>query len=182
MWRSFVLVGTSLIACGGEHASGDRASTELEAHIERELAARAGVPVRVRCVALPPGCTAALPDRTTVRVHLRGARANIEWWLDGLLVRAEPIEAYLRDTLADLGAPQRVRCGARVQVLAPGAQIACGLERGGAARVRVRDDGSYGFALALEAGSDEIVTDADLERMSKQLEAADEPAPEGGGD
>lgn len=180
MWPRLVLVGTSLVACGGQPASRERGPTALEAEIERELGARAGVPIRVRCVALPLGCTAALPDRRTVAIRLRGTRDKIEWSLDGVLVRAAPIEQYLRDTLADLGAPQAVACGPGVQVLAADQRIACTLDGGGTAFVRVRGDGSYGFELALEPGSGSAVSDADLVHMSKQLEAADEPASEGG--
>jgi len=185
VWSRLVLVGTVLAACG-DAGPRERASTPLEAEIERELGPRAGAPIRVRCVALPPGCTAVLPDRRTVAIQLRGTRDKIEWRLDGLLVRAEPVERYLRDTLADLGAPQVARCGARIQVVPPGARLACALERGGTAFVTLRADGSMGFEIELDpvagAARGEVVTgtrDAELVQMSKQLESG-ESAAEGG--
>ncbi len=83
-------------------------------------------------------CRADLGDAVLPIVIDKGT-----WAVDGLLVRSEPIERYLKDALADLGAPQRVRCGPAIRSVAPGERIECALERGGKAFAVIAADGSF---------------------------------------
>ena len=101
-----------------------------------------------------------------------------EWQLDGLLVKSAPIVTHVRGVLADLGAPQEVRCVPAIQVVAPDARIACALQRGGTAFITIAADGSFAVELALDlaAGSARTheASERELESQSRALET-DEP-------
>jgi hypothetical protein len=104
---------------------------------------------------------------------------ELVWRLDGALVLADDIEAYLRDALADLGVPQIARCGARIRSLAPGGRLQCQLQNGGKAFVVVNADGTTALEILLDpAAGDaraEVVTierEKSLLEMSRKLEAA----------
>ena len=153
----------------------------MELLLERELGARVGVPLRVRCVWIAPSCRATLPDGThlAVRFFVRGG--DVMWRLDGVLVLADDIEQYLRDELADLGAPQVARCGARIRTVSAGDRVQCQLQNGGKAFVIVNADGTTSIEIVLDAvagdARSEVVTierEASLLEMSRKLEHADE--------
>lgn len=162
----------------------DRPSTRLELSIERDIGARIGAAIRARCVALPPGCVALLPDGTRLPITLRIAPdGELAWAVDGLVVVVDALEAYLRETVAELGAPQGVRCGARVHRLAPGERVECALQLGGRAFVVVYGDGSTSVEVNFDpvAGAarseyTSIVRDRELLEMSLKLEHAEEAA------
>lgn len=149
--------------------------------LERELGARVGVSLRVRCVWIAPSCHATLPDGTQLRVRFVVRNHEVTWRLDGSLVLADDIEAYLRDVLADLGAPQVARCGARIRSVSAGDRVQCQLQNGGKAFVIVNADGTTSIEIVLDAvagdARSEVVTierDTSLLEMSRKLEHADE--------
>ncbi|MBA3393860.1 MAG: hypothetical protein H0T89_14525 [Deltaproteobacteria bacterium] len=161
----------------------DRPSTRLELSIEREIAARIGAAIRARCAALPPGCVALLPDGTRLPITLRLVDGELAWAVDGLVVVVDSLEAYLRETVAELGAPQGVRCGARVHRLAPGERVECALQLGGRAFVVVHADGSTSVEVNFDpvAGAarseyTSIVRDRELVEMSLKLGHAEAAA------
>ncbi len=183
-----VAAALAIGACGESPSrERDRPSTRLELSIElsieREIGTRIGAAIRARCKALPPGCVALLPDGTRLPIALRLVDGELAWAVDGLVVVVDALEAYLRDTVAELGAPQGVRCGARVHRLAAGARVECALQLGGRAFIVVHGDGSTSVEIDLDpvAGaarseSTSIVRDRELVEMSLKLEHAEEAA------
>jgi hypothetical protein len=152
-------------ACGSEQTSSQsRGSSRIEAAIEKEFGERVHVPVRVRCVWIPPSCRVTLPDSSQLPLRLGIERGALSWRLDGALVLADDIEAYLRDALVDLGAPQVARCGARIRSLAAGDRVQCQLQNGGKAFVVVNADGT----TAIEIDLDPIAGDARAEAVSTE--------------
>ena len=156
-----------------------RDSSRIEAAIENDLSVRVGVPLRVRCVWIPPGCRATLPDGSKLPLRIGGANGALTWRLDGALVLADDIEAYLRDVLVDLGKPQVARCGERIRSVAAGDRVQCQLQHGGKAFVVVNADGSTSVEIQLEpvAGDAraEVLTierEQSLLEMSRKLEHA----------
>lgn len=127
-----------------------------------------------------PPCVAQLPDGTRLPIDLAFRDGGWDWHVRGLVVTTDQLEAYVRDELADLGAPQDVRCVPRVRAIAPGEQIACELARGGKAFVTVRGDGTTSLEVALDANAatarSELVTparDRELEQLSRALAHAE---------
>ncbi len=175
----------ALIACAA--ACGDRGaptgvappSSSLERAIAGDLSARVGAPVDVRCIELigvPLGCMIAMPDGSALPVALHDAGSAWRWSIDGRLVSAAPIEAYVRDVVRDLGAAQSVTCGAALRRLPAGERVACHLERGGAAFVAVGSDGALRVEVQLDpaaaAARDEPETgahDRALDGLSRGL-------------
>lgn len=180
---AFTIVA-SAAACGGgrrEHGHGSR----IERTIERELATRVHAAVHVRCAWIPPACVATVEERGGARLPIRIGveRGGLVWRLDGVLVRAADLEAYLQDELEELGAPQQVRCGARIAAVAAGDRIECMLADGGRAFVIANADGSTAIEIELdraagEARSEPVTLERDdlLLEMSRQL---DEPGADG---
>jgi len=167
---------TLAFACGDptpDPTPSPRASS-LELVIESQLGVRVGQVVRVWCGALPPGCTATLPDATRLQIRLAKSPDGWTWSVDGLVVSADPIEAYLRETLSDLGAVQAVRCAPRIRRLDPGGRIECSLERGGKAFATVRADGSFEVEIELDphagAARAEPATESELVNKSRAVE------------
>ncbi len=168
-------------ACASDRQTAERReSTRIELAIERAVSERVRVPIRARCAWLPPACRVFLPDRSTLDVRLGVRDGEIEWRLDGALVLADDLEAYLRDALAEMGAPQVARCGARIRSVAPGDDVQCALQNGGRAFVVVNADGTTAVEIVLdraagEARSEVITTERDemLLQMSRKLEHAD---------
>ncbi|MBA3503776.1 MAG: hypothetical protein M4D80_39975 [Myxococcota bacterium] len=114
-----------------------------------------------------------------LRMNVRGG--ELAWRLDGALVLADDIEAYLREALADLGAPQVARCGARIRSLAAGERVQCQLQNGGKAFVVVNADGTTALEILLDpvagdarAEAVSIEREQSLLEMSRKLEAADD--------
>lgn len=163
-------------ACASE-PSQPRERPRIEAAVERGLGERVHVPLRVRCVWIPPRCRATLPDGSHLPVWLGVRHGEIVWRLDGALVFADDIEAYLREALADLGAPQTAECGARVQAIAARDRVPCQLQHGGKAFVTVNADGTTSIEIVLDpvaaAARAEPVSDESLLQMSRKLEHAD---------
>jgi hypothetical protein len=145
------VIGIALVvACGGEDRSESPRQSRLERAIDAELGKRAGGRVRTRCERSEPSCTARLPDGTELPIDLVQLDGEWEWRVRGLVVDAAEVERYLELEVADLGAPQRVRCGPRLQRLDPDERIACQLEQGGVAFVTIRDDGETAFEVVLD--------------------------------
>jgi hypothetical protein len=178
--RVATLIVIVTAACGSEPTrSQPRESSRIESAIERELGAHVRVPLRVWCAWIPPSCRATLPDGSHVPIRLSVKDRELGWRLDGTLVLADDIEAYLRDALVDLGAPQVARCGARIRSLAPGDRVQCQLQNGGKAFVVVNAGGTTALEILLDpvAGDAraEVVTierEKSLLEMSRKLEAA----------
>lgn len=175
-WRALSLAVLAAAGCRSEQAR----SSPLERSLEAALGARFGVRVTTRCFGLFPACVAQLPDVGAVPIVLDRVDGAWEWRLDGLVISTEQLEAYLRDEVAELGAPQAVRCAPRLRWLAQGERIECALARGGKAFVVVRADGSASFEIVLEPAAasarSEPVTparDAELARTSHALEFAE---------
>ncbi|MEO8707011.1 MAG: hypothetical protein ABI867_43690 [Kofleriaceae bacterium] len=126
-------------------------SLALDVEIATQLSARVGATVSVQCTALPPACTATLPDRVRVPIRLELRHDGWRWSLEGLLVTSDPIERYLRDALLDLGALQAVSCGPRIRLLERGDRIVCTLEHAGKAFVSVSGDGTFAVEIELDA-------------------------------
>jgi hypothetical protein len=165
-------------ACSGEQVTPQgRESSRLEQAIEKELGARVAVPVRAQCAWLPPSCRATLPDGTQLRLSLSARHGEVEWRLAGALVLADDVEVYLREALADLGAPQVARCGARIRAVDAGDRLECGLQNGGRAFVLVNGDGTTAVEIVLDpvaaAARGEVIRDAELVKTSKELEKTD---------
>jgi hypothetical protein len=172
-WWAVALFG----ACGEPSSEGAPPSPALEHAIATQLGARIGLPVRVWCGVLPPQCIATLPDRAELPIRLVPTRDGWTWRVDGLVVTADPIEAYLRETLLDLGAVQQVTCTPRIRLLDPGDRVACDLEHGGKAFVTVNADGSFAVEIELDpiagrARSEDLV---DLELVDRASEPGSRP-------
>lgn len=180
MGRVATLIVLVTAACGSEQTQ-PRESSRIERAIEAELLERVRVPVRVRCVWIPPSCRATLPDGSHAGIRLRVERGELVWQLDGALVLADDIEAYLRDALADIGAPQVARCGARIRSIAAGDRVECQLQRGGKAFVVVNGDGTTSIEILLDpVAGDARAEPVSIEReeslleMSRKLEHAED--------
>lgn len=178
-----------LAACGGNAASD--APTALEAAIGRGLAERFGVPVVTVCTGMIPPCKALLPDGTVLPIDLAWSKGGVDWRVRGLVITTDQLEAYLRDEVADLGAPQGVRCAPRIRAIAANERIECGLAGGGKTFVDVHADGTIGVEVVLDATAatarSEQVTPArehELEQASRALAhmADDEADAEANGD
>jgi hypothetical protein len=175
-------VACALAACGSAGTSAPPRRSGLERAIGDALARRFGFAVATRCSVWPPACRAILPDRTVVPIALaRGSAGEVEWRVVGMLVMTDSIEQYLRGELADLGAPQNAICAPQIRRVEPGEQIQCSLQRGGAAFVTVRADGTFALELELDpaaaAARGAVVTpeaDRDLMTRSRALEGGDD--------
>ncbi len=178
-----MLIAGALAACGRDDATTAHASSPLERSIETQLGIRLGVGVRVRCTALPPRCRATLPDVTTLPLRLGRRAGQLEWAVEGMLVEADVIEAYLREVVSDLGAAQGARCGTRIRSVVAGDRIECALERGGKAFITVHADATTRVEIDLDqvagdARAEHVTTsrEQELVKMSLELEHADPPA------
>ena len=137
---------------------------------------RLGVAVTTACTGLYPPCVTELPDGVQLPIDLAWKDGGWDWRIRGLVITTDELEAYVRDEVAALGAPQGVRCAPRIQVIVPGDRIRCGLARGGMAFVTVRADGTTAVEIALDPAAanarSELVTPAraeELERTSRAL-------------
>lgn len=149
-----------LAACG--KASPADGPTQLEAAIDRGLRKRFGVSVVTTCTGLVPPCQALLPDGTALPIELRWKNGGWDWRVRGLVITTDELEVYLRDELADLGAPQRVRCAPRIRRIVANERIECWLEQGGKAFIDVHADGTTAVEMVLDAAGanarSEVVT------------------------
>lgn len=152
-----MLLAVVAAACGDRAAPDERAPaggpSALERAIATDLGSRLGATVDVRCLA-PLGvvlaCDVRLPDGSALPVALHDAGSAWEWSIDGRLVAAAPIEAYVREVVADLGAAQSVTCGPALRRLPARERVECQLERGGAAFVSIGSDGALAVEVELE--------------------------------
>lgn len=159
-----------LAACGGRGASD--APTPLEAAIAHALTERFGVPAVTSCWGLVPPCTARLPDGTELPIDLAWKNGGWDWWVHGLVITTDQLEAYLRDEVSDLGAPQGVRCAPRIRVITPNERIECGLARGGKAFVDVHPDGTTGIEVVLDAAAAAARSEPLTPERERELEQA----------
>ena len=183
MGRIATLFVLATAACSGERAERQtRDSTRAEASIEHALGERVGARLLVRCVWLPPRCRAYLPDGSDLALRVFAEHRAVMWSVDGVLVVADEIEAYLRETLAEMGVPQVARCGVRIRVIGTGDRIECALQNGGKAFAVANADGSTAIEIVLDpaagAARTELVRDDELQRMSEKLEHGDDEADE----
>ena len=173
------LVVAALAACSSGESSLARSS--LERSIDDTLRTRFGVAVATRCFEVAPVCEARLPDGLSLPISVLRRGKEWEWSVIGLVVTSDQLEAYLRDEVTDLGAPQAVRCAPRIRRITAGDRIECWLERGGKGFITVRTDGSLSIEVVLDASGanarSELVTparDLELMRASKALDSAEE--------
>ncbi len=166
-------------ACGSAETRPGR--SPLERAIEDTLGARLATPVVARCFDFAPACEVKLPDGSSLPIAVIRRGADVEWRTVGLVVTSDELESYLRTEVAELGAPQEVRCAPRVRRIRAGDRIECWLARGGKGFVTVRADGSTSVEIVLDAASanarSELVTparDTELSRASKVLDSAAE--------
>jgi hypothetical protein len=170
-----------VLGCHGRETAEDREPLRIEAEIDRALTQRFGVGVVTTCgIAIPP-CTTLLPDGTRLPIALSWSATGWDWRVVGLVISTDQLEAYLRDEVADLGAPQGVRCAPHVRAIEPGERIECWLARGGKAFVTVRANGTTAVEIQLDAAAanarSEVVTparEAELEKVSRDLAHADD--------
>ncbi len=150
--RSGVLTSL-LVACGDSPrepaalAPPTEIRSRLEERLATQLSATLGRRAIVSCTAT--SCRADLGDAVLPITIVKGG-GDVSWSIDGLLVRAAPIEAYLRDALVDLGAPQTVSCGPSIRSVHPGARIECALERGGKAFAVIAANGTFSTEIDLD--------------------------------
>lgn len=123
------------------------------------------------CTPQAESCRGILPDHSELPIVLEPTG---DWHIDGLLVVSDPIEAYLREAVTEVGAAQDVRCAPKVRIVAAGDRIECQLSRGGIAFATIAADGSFTIELALDraAGSARSVelSDRELTEQSRTLE------------
>jgi hypothetical protein len=124
----------------------------MERAIAEQLAARVGVPLRVLCTLQAGRCRGILPDRSELPIVI-DVIGN--WHVEGLLVVSDPIEAYLREAVAEVGAAQEVRCAPKIRIVAAGDRIECKLGAGGIAFATIAADGSFTIELALDHAAGE---------------------------
>jgi hypothetical protein len=178
---SFVCLLT-LWGCRDRASTGHARKSPLETGIARDLTARFGTPVAVACTRsgpVPVACKATLADRTELPIALDEAtKDEWGWRIDGIVVDAKSIVAFVQDELATLKIGQTATCGPAVQVVRPGERVSCTLSGGGAAFVRVAADGQTSLELALDkdaaAARSELVTperDRALTEQSLALES-----------
>jgi hypothetical protein len=139
------------IACGDsprEIPTSPPAPTHLELTIASQLSAKLGRSANVSCPS-PTRCIADLGD-AKLPIEITKSSDGASWQVSGLLVRSAPIEAYLRDALDDLGAKQRLTCGAPIRSVEPGARIECTLERGGKAFATIQASGAFTTEIVLD--------------------------------
>ena len=198
MLRSVVresLTAALLVAVSGACGNGEpaRGRSPIARSIDEALGARFGTAVVTRCFDFAPMCEAHLSDGTSLPISVIRRGAEWEWRVIGLVVTSDQLEAYLRDEVADLGAPQGVRCAPRVRKIAAGDRIECWLERGGKGFITVRGDGTIAVEVVLDASGanarSELITparDLELTRASEALEHSEErgedegPTPDAG--
>ena len=179
------VLATALVACGRD--DGPRPRSELEAAIDAELHRRFGVTARTRCLGIFPGCHARLPDGALLPIAVTAlANGGWEWQVDGMVIESAPVEAYLRDELAAMGAAQDATCGPPIRRVVAGERLECALANGGTAFVTIRADGSTAFELELDPIAARIRSEPltaaheeALTRASRALEAAEASAADG---
>jgi hypothetical protein len=135
----------ALVACSADGA-GPPASPPLDTVLARELTARFGVPVTVRCSVFGVRCRAELGDGSELAMIVAASGGAWEWRSEGTAIDTAPLAAYVDGVLADLGVASTARCGPRI---ARTRRITCQLSGGGAAFLAVRPDGQLGLELAL---------------------------------
>jgi hypothetical protein len=175
-------LATMLVACADNRAApAPGGPSKLEASIATALGARLGAPIVAHCLWPLPACFARLPDGNALQLSVRETDSSWTWRVDGLLVSAAPLEAYIHDEADALGITTDVHCGPRLRRIAPRDRIECRLANGGAAWLTVRTDGSTQLELAIDAAAaaarGEVVT-PDRERALSSQSHALEPIDE----
>lgn len=175
------LVGlVTLAACGDRQVSDRARPTPVETAIARDLTARFGTSVAVRCDAVgtfPLACTGKLPDGTELPIAITHTKHAWDWHVDGVVVDTQAVVSFVQDGLASVRVEQAVDCGSRIQVIPHGDRVVCKLAGGGVAFVAFAPDGSASLELALDpaaaAARTELMTadkDRELAAQSKELE------------
>lgn len=164
-------------SCGRDDGAPPRLPPETL--IARDLTARLGMPVTVRCIAFGVRCQVTLGDGSESPIWVTSAGSAWEWRSAGLAIDTAPITAYIDGVLADLGIAQTARCAPRI---AHARRLACGLSGGGAAFVSIARDGQLALELALDphaaAARSGPADDRELVRASHALEHLDGEADE----
>ncbi len=170
----------TVIACGDPQIRDIPQAKPFEAEISADLGARFSTSVTTRCLMLtvvPLKCIATLADGTELPIAIEHARTEWQWHVDGVVIEAAPIVAYVEEGLAGLHVAQQVDCGSRIQVIKRGDRVVCKLAGGGAAFVDIAPDGSTSLELALDAATATVRTeltsadrDRELTKQSKDLE------------
>lgn len=175
-WSTRAALVTILVACGGNAAPGP---TPLEQSIEATLGERLGVAVGARCN--DGQCRALTSDLVLLPISLTTLGHEVEWRVDGFLITAAELEAYVKAEITELGAPQGVTCAPRIRRVVPGDRLACDLEHGGMVFVTIRADGSTSLETLLDPIAaklrNELVTpelEEELARASRALATSDE--------
>jgi hypothetical protein len=166
--------------CGGDHTP---VPSPLELSIETTLAKRLGVPVGARCK--DGRCGALTQDLMMIPISLTTLGREVEWRVDGFLITATELEAYVKNEVEELGAPQGVTCGPRFRRVFPGDRLVCDLEHGGVVFVTIRADGSTSLETLLDPVAaklrNQLVTpelEEELARASHALEVSEDEAGE----
>jgi hypothetical protein len=179
--RLGIVTCVTLLACRDREAATTAPRSPLETGIARDLTARFRTSVTASCKRLlttPVRCTATLADGSELPIALEAAaRDEWGWRVDGLVVEARAVAAYVEAELASLQLAQTVTCGAPLQVVQPGDRVSCTLSGGGVAFVTLDADGQPSLELALDAAAaaarSELVTpdrDRALEQQSRALQ------------
>lgn len=154
--RGVVGVASVLLACGNDRdAKGPPPATPLERSVADGLAARYAMTFVVTCEpdgrsckARPSGPSSAADSVLPIRLVDDGAARD--WQIDGIVVRSDAIEDYLRGELVDLGVPTTAHCGRRFWVLQVHERVVCELGTGGRAFAVVQEDGSTRVEVELD--------------------------------
>lgn len=180
MIRAWAVSLLTVIACSDPHGRPAHQPWPIETAIATDLGARFGTSATAKCLmvsAVPIGCTAKLADGTELPIAIEQARAEVRWHVDGVVIEAPQIVAYVKDGLASVHVEQTVDCGPRVQVIKRGERIVCKLGGGGGAFVDIGPDGAASLELALDAATVSARTeltsadrDRELSKQSKELE------------
>lgn len=178
--RPLVWLLVMLAACRDRQVSEPRRVLPIETAIARDLTARFGTLVTTRCLTLtvvPLKCTATLSDGTELPIAIEHTKADWGWRVDGIVIEARAIAAFVEAGLAGVGVEQAVDCGPPIQVIEPGERVVCKLAGGGAGFVEIAGDGTASLELALDAASaaarmelSSADRDRDLIKQSKDLE------------
>lgn len=174
------LVAVVLVAACGGHGGGE---TAVERKLRAAIAGVLGAPVtRVKCAA-PASCV-AIVDGIELPVSVTDDGAHLAWDIAGLVLRGPALEAKVAAMLGELGVTATIACGPRVQVVAPGARVACTIARAtrdgaavadtGMAWATVHADGTADVELALGAEAVAArtadVATTDLDALSRALD------------
>jgi len=116
-------------------------------------------------------CRAFVGD-TMLSIAVKNERGAWAWHVEGRVVQTAPIVTRIEGELADLRVAQTADCGGAVVRVADGEQLVCKLSGGGAAFVRIGNDGTVGLELAIDPAAAAVRREEarDLTKTSRDLE------------